>query len=1007
MRPWLLAAVLAALLCGTGAAALPDVIFEIGKENHSPAGFALARGAGWQQYAETFKGPVVFTVGKSNAARDWPYIHPSLRDTWAGSKLHPFTIRFTLPERPKAPLTLIIGQVHAWERPTIVVSVNGTAHPPVPAPPGSGDGSGHAEGAVAPARTLFTIPPEQLKAGDNEIVITIDKTSWIMYDFVMLCQTVPPPYTPPSIADRTEEIRRGDFGKFNEVVFATRNLGPDGHWYANFGYYVFGREAPTGKDDPRAVFVNGDNGRFSIGPVYGNQGRLCAWNIHTGNIRVLLEDLEGAVRDPCVSYDAKKVLFSYRKGGTSYFHLYEIDIDGQNLRQLTDGIWDDIEPCYLPDGDIVFVTARAKRWVQCWLTQVATISRCKPDGSGIRPLSANVEHDNTPWPLPDGRILYMRWEYVDRSQVNYHHLWTMNPDGTQHSIFFGNMHPGGLFIDAKPIPDSTDVIFIDSPGHGDVEHKGFVARVSSKEGPDKRQNLRRISKGGGFRDPWALSGDLFLAAREREIIMLDNAGLEGVLFRLPEDYKNCILHEPRPVMPRPREALIADKTDWSKADGTFILENVYEGRQMEGVEKGTVKKLMILESLPKPVNFTGGMDPMSYAGTFTLPRVLGTVPVDPDGSAHFSAPALRALFFIALDGRGRAVKRMQSFTQVMPGEVMGCTGCHEERASAPRTTYTTASRRAPSPIDTADRAFDVPDFPRHVQPVLDRHCVSCHNPDLRRGGVDLTGDHGPMFSIAYHALAVRHQIADGRNYAKSNYKPYELGSGGSPLMKKFDGSHKKVEVPAKDLATIALWLDASAPYPGTYTALGTGMIGGYQTNTQNLNNDRDWPATKAAQPVYEKRCATCHTKDMKPLPRYLCDENGLSFWSPSMNDPRLTTSRHAVFNLTRPDKSYFLKAPLSKEAGGLQRCKRADGAPVFASTDDPDYQTLLKMIEAGRDRLNEIKRFDMPGFRPRPEYLREMKRYGILPESFDIEKDPVDPYALDRLYWDSFIYQPL
>jgi hypothetical protein len=79
---------------------------------------------------------------------------------------------------------------------------------------------------------------------------------------------------------------------------------------------------------------------------------------------------------------------------------------------------------------------------------------------------------------------------------------------------------------------------------------------------------------------------------------------------------------------------------------------------------------------------------------------------------------------------------------------------------------------------------------------------------------------------------------------------------------------------------------------------------------------------------------------------------------------------------------------------------------VFASTDDPDYQVLLKMIEAGRDKLNEIKRFDMPGFRPRPEYLREMKRYGILPATFDIDKDPVNPYELDRLYWDSFIYQP-
>ena len=143
---------------------------------------------------------------------------------------------------------------------------------------------------------------------------------------------------------------------------------------------------------------------------------------------------------------------SYRQGGTETYHLWEIQADGTGLRQLTDGIYDDIEPSYLPDGGIVFVSARARRWVQCWLTQVASLHRCDADGRHIRPLSANLEQDNTPWPLPDGRILYMRWEYVDRSQVHYHHLWTMNPDGTGQTVFFGNLHPGDVYIDAKPIP---------------------------------------------------------------------------------------------------------------------------------------------------------------------------------------------------------------------------------------------------------------------------------------------------------------------------------------------------------------------------------------------------------------------------------------------------------------------------------------------------------------------------------------------------------------------------
>ena len=969
-------------------AALPDVIFSIGKDDHSAAEFALGQGLGWQKYDATFKQPIRFVVGVSKPETDWPYIHPNTADAWAGGRTHPFAIRFSLPEKPAAPLTLVVGQVNALQSPTLHVAVNGQEVERRAMPGGSGDSSGSAEDGLSPQQSLFALPAERFAAGDNEIVLTLDQGSWIIYDFVTLCAKLPKACEPPNLDARAEALRSGEYGRFNEIVFATRNHVGDGHWYANFGYYCFSPDIPA----------------------YGRQGRLCAWNLRTGELRLLVDDPDGTVRDPCVSYDARTILFSYRPAGAAHYHLYEIGADGQNLRRLTDGDYDDIEPCYLPDGGIVFCSGRARRWVNCWLTQVATVHRCDADGRNVRMLSANIEQDNTPWPLSDGRLIYMRWEYVDRSQVNYHHLWTMNPDGTQHSVFFGNLHPGGLFIDAKPIPHSTDVLFIDSPGHGGVEHVGFVARVSAKQGPDVQRNLRRISKTNAYRDPWPLADDLCLAARDRSLVLMDDRGTEKVLFSLPDAFTDCELQEPRPVLPRAREPVIADKTNPAESNGVFFLENVYEGRHLAGVAKGTVKTLLVLESLPKPINFTGGMDPLSYVGTFSLPRVLGAVPVEPDGSAHFAVPALRPVFFVALDAAGRAVKRMQSFTQLMPGERQGCTGCHEERTGAPRPYASAgavaAARRAPSALDADGLAFDVPDFPRHVQPILDRHCVRCHNPDDRRGGVDLCGDRGPMFSMGYHTLAVRGQIADGRNYAKSNYAPYALGSGGSALMNKLDGSHHGAKPSPQEVAAVALWLDASAPYPGTYAALGTGMIGGYQQNTQNIENDAEWPATKAAQPVFESRCAGCHTAAFKPLPRSLSDENGLSFWDPPMSDPRLRYSRHAVFDLTRPEKSLYLRAPLAASAGGLGLCTNATGTAVFAAADDPGYRALLAMIGAGRSRLNEVKRFDMPGFRPRPEYLREMKRYGVLPAAFDVEKDPADPYALDRLYWDLFTYRP-
>ena len=423
-------------------------------------------------------------------------------------------------------------------------------------------------------------------------------------------------------------------------------------------------------------------------------------------------------------------------------------------------------------------------------------------------------------------------------------------------------------------------------------------------------------------------------------------------------------------------------------------------RSMDGVKLGTIKKLMVMESLPKPINYTGGMDPLTYGGSFTLTRQLGTVPVEDDGSAYFKVPALRSLFFIALDAEGRAVKRMQSFTQVMPGERQGCVGCHEKKTENTVRRAATVSKalsRGPSEIDASGLVFDVPDFPRDVQPVLDRSCVRCHNPDKRSGNVDLSGDHGPMFSMAYYCLVAHNQVLDGRNDSKSDWPPYARGSGGSPLMAKISGKHHGATVTPADRKVIMQWLDTSAPYPGTYAALGCGSIGGYMQNKQMINNDRARRATVAAKCVIARRCDSCHKGSMR-LPHTLSDENGISFWTPNWNDPRLRKwHRHLLFNLSRPEKSLFLKAPLAKEAGGFGMGK--DGKAVFKSTDDPDYQAILGMIQDGRDVLEKVKRFDMKGFRPPKPYLREMKRYGVLPATFDLDNEPVDPYALDRRYW--------
>ena len=794
-------------------------------------------------------------------------------------------------------------------------------------------------------------------------------------------------------------FQSGPMAGATDLIFCARiPNNTDGHWYANIGYYAH--------DSNRKAWREG--------------AKLCRLSLASGKLTTLLDDPRGGIRDPQVHYDGKKILFSYRKGGTENYLLYEINADGTGLRQLTTGDYDDIEPTYLPDGDIVFVSTRCKRWVNCWLTQVAIMHRCGPDGQDVRAISSNNEQDNTPWPMNDGRLLYTRWEYVDRSQVDYHHLWVANPDGTGQMNWYGNLHPGIVMIDAKPIPGSDKVVALFSPGHGQLEHAGTVTVVNPNAGPDNKAFAKAISRNNQFRDPWAFSENCFLAARGQSLVLLDETGATETVFKLSEEdtKRGMLLQEPRPLIARAREPVIYPRVNPSVPTGKLILANVYEGRDMTGVARGDIKKLLVLESLPMPIHYTSGMDPISYGGTFTLVRIVGTVPVEDDGSAFMELPALRSLFFVALDKDDLSVKRMQSFLTVQPGETTSCVGCHEQRTRTPgnQTALATAAavRRAPSKVEPIADVPDVFDFPRDIQPILDALCVNCHGYEKtaaggpRAGRLLLTGDRGPMFSHSYYMLTIAKLFSDGRNEARSSYAPRSLGSSNSKILKLLDGAHYDVKATEHQKKMLRLWIESGAAYPGTYAALGSGMIGGYAEN-QMINADFSWPETKAAAEVINRRCASCHEAPGRLLPRALSDERGVSFWRPDWDDPRLNTSRHIVFNLSRPEKSLMLLAPLAETAGGWGVCRDPQSkqpVKVFADTTDADYQKLLAHCVAGKERLQQVKRFDMTDFTPRPDWVREMKRYGILAADTSAGSG-FDVYNTERKYWESLWYRPI
>jgi len=765
----------------------------------------------------------------------------------------------------------------------------------------------------------------------------------------------------------------GPMAAVDEIVFAVRVPGRD-HWYVTFGNYADHSQTP-----PRDLGFKFEDGVYW---GYGEGGRLCRMNLRTGRLKVILEDPKGGIRDPQVHYDGKKILFAYRKGGEHPFHLYEINVDGTGLRQLTDGPDDDIEPTYCPDGSIVFCSSRCRRFVNCWYTRVAALYSCDGDGKNVRMLSSNNDHDNTPWMLSDGRVVYMRWEYVDRSQVHFHHLWAMNPDGTGQQIFFGNEFGNVAMLDAKPIPGTRKVVASFSPGHGMPEHLGPVTVVDPGRGPDVLASAKRISPeknewAGQWKDPYAISEDCFLVAHPRGLFVMDGEGANELIYQLPPGERGRFhCHEPRPLVGRTREPVMPGRVDLSKPTARVVLADVYNGRNMAGVERGAIKKLLVLQQVPKPVNFSGGMEPLTIGGSFTLAQIVGTVPVEPDGSAFAEVPALKSLFFVALDANDVAVKRMHSFTILQPGETLGCVGCHEQRnTTAEVRTDVMAFKRPASLVEPIADVPDVLDFPRDVQPILDRHCVECHRPERYDGHVDLTGDKTMMYSMAYWAMQSRGLVVDGRNQPFGNRPPYSYGSATSRLLKLMDGSHYNARPSPRERQTVRLWIETSATYPGTYASLGCGT----------------YPVF-APVGLLKDRCGACHGGEAEVEGR-----RRQVFNFPNHPGHRYET----VFNLSRPEKSYVLLAPLAKESGGLGLCKE----PVFKDTQDPVYQATLRSIRDAHDRLMVGKRFDMQGFRPNEHYVREMQRFGILPKDLK-PTDPIDCYATDRAYWQSFDWHP-
>ena len=273
---------------------------------------------------------------------------------------------------------------------------------------------------------------------------------------------------------------------------------------------------------------------------------------------------------------------------------------------------------------------------------------------------------------------------------------------------------------------------------------------------------------------------------------------------------------------------------------------------------------------------------------------------------------------------------------------------------------------------------------------------------------------------------------------KSNFPPRTLGDSISPLMAKLQGqdveladtftedwtkwprlvkkesaAHSGVHLPPEQIEKIRFWINSGAAYPGTYASLGPSGSIGWLAQNSVVNNIADLPSVDVASKAIAQRCASCHSGNQSVPVSAVDNLKTLTYGSGSsgyeevdFKRPSVSKfSRFRVFNLTHPDLSLMLMAPLAKSAGGLGTCVGKDGAPVFASTSDPDYQAILAGIRDTGKRLDEITRFDMPNYRPSPQWLREMKRFGLLPKDQGTDKQ-VNPYEVEKRYFESLWCRP-
>jgi formylglycine-generating enzyme required for sulfatase activity len=557
-----------------------------------------------------------------------------------------------------------------------------------------------------------------------------------------------------------------------------------------------------------------------------------------------------SIADVDLNWDGRRALYSSISRETGTWQVFEIALDpaaGKALgapRQLTPKMGEGVknyDACYLPDDRILFCSTAVKQGVPCLAgaDEIANLYQLSKDGTAVRQLCFDQDHNWNPTVMNDGRVLYLRWEYMDTPHYFTRLLFRMNPDGTgQTSYYKSNLYwPNSIFF-ARPIPGHpTKVVGIASghhgvprmgelvifdPAQGDREMEGVVQRI-----PGYGKKVERVladslvnSSWPKFLHPYPIDEGNFLVAAQ--LSEGSNWGLYLVdvfdNMLLLKESNEFVLFEPLPFRASKKPPAIPDRVNLARKDATVYIQNVYTGPGLTGVPRGSIDRIRLLElHFNYSGKDTGGYINAAVEGGWEPKRILGTVPVEKDGSAMFRVPANTPLILQPLDRQGRAYQIMRSWLTAMPGESVSCIGCHESRGSSVAPRLSLASNKTPAPIEPwygLTRGFD---FVRELQPVLDAKCVKCH--DGSKDGRPNLADKKHGFHEFYNSYQALHPYVR-RPGPEGDYhilKPLEYHASTSELVQMLEKGHHDVKLSAEEWDRLVTWIDMNVPCFGTWS----------------------------------------------------------------------------------------------------------------------------------------------------------------------------------------------